>query len=57
MNLARLNAHELERYTRTLDRRIQKIERHAHPSEREMQVAAELKRERVLAKDRLASFR
>ncbi len=56
MRLTRLNARELERHAQRLDQEIHKIERRAHPSVREMEVAAKLKRERVLAKDRLSQL-
>lgn len=56
MSLVHLSARDLETRARTLDAQIKKIEHHPRPTPNERERAAELKRQRLATKDRLASL-
>jgi hypothetical protein len=56
MNLSRLNAHEIEIQARDLELRLKKLAHRPRPTPSERQLAVELKKMRLVIKDRLSTL-
>lgn len=56
MNLSRLSVRDLEAQAKNVEHQIKKLEHRPRPTPSERQLSVELKRMRLLVKDRLAAI-